>query len=281
MELEGYSVKRGERISFGIPGRERNCRGDRLGEAYTEVAIRARIEGVEWQKDVPKTENKNREKTQKSSKVQSRNNGRINLIVDISKNIKAQESKGYEKALIKGNINTLVKTMNYLIEHNLKTPEDFMKHYSVAETEFDFTKKNRKKLSEEMLDLREKIKFTQNYKKYKSIYLQSSLQNNDPEFYHKNENEIIQYKSALIYFEKNGINPDIQNLSKMFDEYRSLKEEKIQNDLHYKNAKERKMELDILKKNIEYALDMEDQKEQKMSHAKEERNDRPDINSMR
>lgn len=256
MELEGYSVKLGERISFHIPGKERNCRGDRLGPAYTEEAIRARIEGIEWQIS-NEEKNSTKEKRARKGFSTKASNRRINLIVDISKNLKAQQSKGYEKALVKGNINTLVKTMNYLIQHELKTPEDFFKHYSSVLTDYDYAKKNRKKLSVEMLNLREKIKFTQNYKKYKSVYLQSLSTNNNQEFYQQHENEIVQYKAALIYFEREGINPEKQNLYNLFQEYRELKEQKIQNDHLYKETKVRKSELDILKQNIEITLELD------------------------
>ena len=49
----------------------------------------------------------------------------MNLIVDISKNIKAQESRAYNQALVRSNIDTLVKTMNFLTEIIFKIQIDF------------------------------------------------------------------------------------------------------------------------------------------------------------
>ena len=269
MELEGYGVKRGERLSFHVPGVKKNCRGDRLGEAYTEAAIRARIAGIDWQKanEVAAAQKEERRKKRSSRKSSGR---KINLIVDISKNLKAQQSKGYEQALVKGNINTLVKTMNYLIQHDLKTPEDFDKHYSAVIDDFNFAKKNRKKISLEMLDLSEKIKFTQNYKKNKAVYLQSLSAKDRQEFYRNHEGEIVQYKASLIYFERAGINPAKLNLNNLFQEYKSLKQEKIENDNLYKTSKERKYDLDIIKQNIEYILGLQQEEEREKEAVEKE-----------
>ena len=190
--------------------------------------------------------------------------------MDISKNLKAQQSKGYEQALVKGNINTLVKTMNYLIQHDLKTPEDFDKHYSAVIDDFNFAKKNRKKISLEMLDLSEKIKFTQNYKKNKAVYLQSLSAKDRQEFYRTHEGEIVQYKASLIYFERAGINPAKLNLNNLFQEYKSLKQEKIENDNLYKTSKERKYDLDIIKQNIEYILGLQQEEEREKEAVEKE-----------
>ena len=90
---------------------------------------------------------------------------RINLLVDISKNIKAQQSKGYAQALVRSNINTLVKTMNFLIEHKLTTSEDFQVYADGKKAEYSLYRKDIRKIENELLELSEKIKFTQNYKK--------------------------------------------------------------------------------------------------------------------
>ena len=265
MKLEGYEVKLGKHISFRAPGQERFCRGKRIGEAYTEESIRERIKNKEWSRETESRE-QGQNKEEKINKSESRRqfqNRKVNLIVDISKNIKAQQSKGYEQALVKGNINTLAKTMNYLIQHDLKSPEDFNRHYLAVATDAEFLLRSRKKLSGQMLDLREKIKFTQNYKKNKSIYFESMSALNKNEFYRLYEHEIIQYKAAQIYFEKEGIDPEKLNLYNLFQEYKSLKEEKIQIDERYKEVKEKKYELEIIKKNLEYALELEFEKEEK------------------
>lgn len=241
----------------------RFTRSKRIGEAYTEEAIRNRIENRDFEKSSgyqesktekvsPKSETKDKPKTLAKQKQKSR----INMIVDISKNLKAQQSKGYEHALIRANINTLVQTMNYLISHDLQTPENFERHYMDVNAEYKFLMKSNKKISSAMLDLSEKIKFTQNYKKNKWIYIQSLKARNKQEFYREHEQEIIQYKASLIYYERKEINPDSLNLSELFEEYRQLKSEKVHNDELLNGMKEKLYDLETIKKNLENSLNI-------------------------
>ena len=282
MELEGYEIKFGKYITFRAPGQERFTRSKRIGPDYTEEAIRRRIENKDLEKDneYRKSENENftqKSKSQKQSKISAKpkQKSKINLIVDISKNVKAQQSKGYEHALVRANINTLVQTMNYLISRNLKTPEEFKRHYNDENAEYKFLVRSNKKISIDLLDLSEKIKFTQNYKKNKSVYLQSLKARNKQEFYREHEQEIIEYKASMIYFERNKINPDSLNLSELFEEYRNLKSEKLKNDELLKSIKTKLNDLESIKKNLESALNIrfeENDKEETMEKETEYKN---------
>lgn len=281
MELEGYEIKYGKHISFRAIGQERFTRSKKIGEAYTEEAIRKRIENKdlernnEEQKSDENVFSKNAE-TQKQSKssLKQKHKSKINLIVDISKNLKAQQSEGYEHALVRANINTLVQTMNYLISKDLKTPEAFEKHYIDVNTEYQFLMKSNKKISNEMLDISEKIKFVQNYKKNKVIYEQSLKARNKQDFYREHEQEIIQYNASMIYFERKNINPDEINLSDLFEQYRSLKNEKFQIDKILKNAKEKLTDLETIKKNLEAALNIKFEENDKKETMEKERNNK-------
>ena len=281
MELEGYEIKFGKHIKFRAvgEGQERPTRGKTIGEAYTEDAIRKRIENkdLEWNKEYQKSEKNVFAKdsgTQKQIKSSMKQNkkSKINLIVDISKNLKAQQSQGYEHALVRANINTLVQTMNYLISKELKTPEAFEKHYNDVNTEYQFLMKSNKKISNEMLDISEKIKFTQNYKKNKVIYEQSLKARNRQEFYREHEQEIIQYKASMIYFERMNINPNEINLSDLFEQYRSLKNEKMKNNELLKNIKEKVTDLETIKKNLDTALNIRFEEIGKRETMEKERN---------
>ena len=281
MELEGYEIKFGKHITFRAIGQERPTRGKRIGEAYTEEAIRKRIENKDFERNEEQqkaeenvfSKDLERQKQTKSSMKQNKKS-KINLIVDISKNLKAQQSQGYEHALVRANINTLVQTMNYLISKELKTPEAFEKHYNDVNTEYQFLMKSNKKISNEMLEISEKIKFTQNYKKNKVIYEQSLKARNKQDFYREHEQEIIQYKASLIYFERKNINPDEINLSDLFEQYRSLKSEKTRNSELLKNIKEKLVDLETIKKNLETSLNIKFEESDKKETMEKERNGR-------
>lgn len=250
MEMEGYEIKHGKHISFKLTwqGQERVTRAKTIGDAYTEEAIKERIANKDKEIEAHKSSSKQKTKTARP------NTSKINLLVDISKNMKAQESKGYERALQRSNLDNLVKSMNYLIRHNIVTPEDFSVYEAGIKADYELTRKSIKKLESDLLDLSEKIKFTQDFKKNKSIYKQSLKENGNKEFYALHEEEILSYKTALVYFEKNRISPDELKLHDLFEKYRTTKEEKNKLQKEFIPLKNTYKEMNIVKKNIEDTL---------------------------
>lgn len=175
LEMEGYEIKHGKHISLRAPGQERFTRAKTIGDNYTEDAIRERIVNKDNepaskisqpQQDVDtSTENKTSETKIQHQKKKTFSSKRINLLVDISKNIKAQQSKGYAQALVRSNINTLVKIMNFLTEHKIITSDDFQIYADGKKAEYFLCRKDIRNIESELLKLSEKIKFTQSYKK--------------------------------------------------------------------------------------------------------------------
>ena len=259
MEMEGYEVKHGKYIAFKITwqGEEHVTRAKTIGDAYTEDAIKDRIAHKDKTVESYKSSDPSPEQKQETKTTKRPDPARINLLVDISKNIKAQESKGYERALLKSNIDNLVKSMNYLIRHNIVTPENFSAYESEINADYESTRKSILQLSDELLDLSAKINHVKNYKKNKSVYEQSLKKKGDQEFYVQHEDEILEYQTALRYFEYHHISLDEVNKTKlhdMFEKYKSMKEEV--SDLKKKSVplKNAYKELGIVKKNIEDAL---------------------------
>lgn len=251
MELEGYEVKQGKYIAFKFVDQDRFTRSKSIGPAYTEEAIKERI--INKDKSVESTKNINLTPRKKQTNFQS-DPSKINLLIDISKNIKAQESKGYERALQRSNIDTLVKSMNYMIRHNIVTPEDFSVYESGIKADYDLTRKSIKKLENELLDLSQTIKYMQDYKKNKSLYKQSLKETGNKEFYAQHEESILKYQIALLYFEKNHISPDEIKLHDLFEKYKSVREEETKLKKEFVPVKNAYKEMNIVKKNIEDSL---------------------------
>lgn len=242
MEMEGYKIKRGKHIAFHAPGQKRKerdayTRSKTIGGGYTEDEIRERIENKDNetvlhaeenaanQRSV-KTENSLQKQKNTVSKKKIFSSKRINLLVDIKKNIKAQQSKGYEQALVRSNINTLVKTMNFLIAHNLTTSEDFQNYAEGKQAEYSLYRDDIKKLERELLELSEKIKFTQNYKKNAYAFYESKRVKDSSEYIREHESQIILFKSSEIYFKRKQLDPKEINLSELFEQYKRLTIEK-------------------------------------------------------
>lgn len=196
------------------------------------------------------TNNKQNTKAQKKSIYGKR----INLLVDIEKNIKAQKLKRYEQALVRSNINTLVKTMNFLIDHKITTSEDFQNYLDRKTSEYAFCQKDIKKIDNELLALSEKIKFTQNYKKNAVVYYESKRAKNPREYAREHESQIVLFKASEIYFERMKLNPKEINLSELFEQYKMLIKEKQQLFKVSRSLSAEINEIDRVAENIEKAL---------------------------
>ncbi len=267
LEMEGYEIKRGKYISFRAPGQERFTRAKTIGDNYSEDAIRERIAhkdkepellAEETEVTVLKVPKKKQTASEVKGQVVSKQKGfpskRINLLVDISQNIKAQQSKAYEHALVRSNINTLVKTMNFLISHKITTPEEFQTYAEAKNAEYSLFKKDIRKIESELMDLSEKIKFTQNYKKNAHVYYESRRAKDPAAYAREHEDQIVLFKASEIYFKRKQLNPKELNLAEMFERYRQLNAEKAELDKRSNSLKREIKELEVVAENIEKAV---------------------------
>ena len=263
-EMEGYEIKRGKHISFRAPGQERFTRAKTIGDNYTEEAIRKRIENKEAEPKVLIEESETTDKNQAASKIKeqakskkkaftSNSSNRINLLVDISKNIKAQQSKAYEHALVRNNINTLVKTINFLVSHKITTPEDFQIYAEAKDAEYSLYRKDMRKIESELMDLSEKIKFTQNYKKNAHVYYESKRAKDPAAYAREHEDQIVLFRASEIYFKRERLNPKEINLADLFERYRELGAEKAELDKKSNLLRQEIKELEVVAENIEKA----------------------------
>ena len=97
LQREGYEIKRGKYVSCRAPGQERFTRMKTLGVDYTEETIASRIAGGSRPSRRPK-----------------QRNGRINLLIDIQNNLKAQQSAGFAHWAKLNNLKQAARTMNFL-----------------------------------------------------------------------------------------------------------------------------------------------------------------------
>lgn len=262
LDMEGYTVKKGKHLTFFAPGQEKGTRCYKIGDNYSEEAIRNRIANkykepepqTEEAKELGKAKSTSKAKKQPISKQKIFSSKRINLLVDISKNIKAQQSKAYENALVRSNINTLVKTMNFLIAHKMTTSEDFQIYAESKNAEYSLRRKDIRKLESEMMELSEKIKFTQNYKKNAHVFYESKRAEDSAAYAREHEDELTLFKASEIYFQRKQLKPKELNLAELFERYRELSEEKTALEKRNGMLKREIKELDVVAENIEKAI---------------------------
>ena len=262
LEMEGYEIKRGRHISFRAPGQERFTRAKTIGDKYTEDAIRERIANKEKETEKLIERHELPDRGQRPSKMKEQvvpkkkifSSKRINLLVDISKNIRAQQSKAYEQALVRSNINTLVKTMNFLMSHKITTSEDFQIYAEAKNAEYLLYKKDIRKIESELMELSEKIKFTQNYKKNAHTYYESKRVKDPAAYAREHEDQLVLFKSYEIYFKRKQLNPKDINIAELFERYRELSAEKTEIDKKSNALKREIKELETVADNIKKAI---------------------------
>lgn len=266
MELEGYEYRdKGSSLSFKYTaGGDKNSirvNEKNFNEYYTKEMIRKRILDKEFDRHIAAraeiaAETVKEEKTNKpaAKKKTAHQEKRINLMIDISKNLKAKQSQAYERALVSANIDTMARTLNYLIQHQIQTPEEFQAYASGIQTEYEWLKKDIRSQEEAMLELSEKIKFTQGYQKGKALFRAALKAADKKQFMKEHEEEIILYKAAEMYFAKQGIDPASLKLQELFEEYRERKQEKLSMQNALKPLRQSLKELKVVEQNIEEAL---------------------------
>lgn len=293
LELEGVEVKRGKHISFrcGVLGQERMTRGKQIGEGYTEEAIRARIDHDEAylsehhlaqgvtgtnerksadQVEVVSTQNVHNENVEsvkklvadkkpvwkKSGLSSSFKNKSINLLVKTSEMEKARNSRAYANAVDRGNLSSLVKSMNFLSAHQLQTSDDLILFEDGVRGALRIEERNLESINGEIAQLHEKIKFTQNYKKNISVYIEYRRGGSDPVFYNNHQDEIDAYQLAKLYFDKKGITPKQLKLNELFEQYRALKRDKEECQKSVTAQKALLRDTVTVRKNYEMILNM-------------------------
>ena len=221
----GVEVKRGNHLSFKIPGGKRFVRCDSLSEDYTETAIIERISG-------------------KRIVAQKEEQPAPNLLIDIQARLQQAHSPGYERWASVFNLKEMAKTLNFLQEHGLLDYADLESACDAAAQKYhdlaDRTKANSARM-EEISALQRHIG---TYSKTREIYAQYRRlpPKKQEEFYAQHASAIISCEAAKRYFDSLGLKklPSIQSLKQ---EYAALSAENRKLYPDQKKAKVEMMEL--------------------------------------
>ena len=116
--------------------------------------------------------------------------------------------------------------MNFLINNNLKTGEDFGRYYNGILAEYKLIHNDIENYDTKLYKLSEKIKFLQNYKKYHNLCMAAKRAGTNSTFYKEHENEILLFETAQLYFESINENPDTLNLADLFEKFKEVKQDK-------------------------------------------------------
>ena len=244
LEAEGYEIKRGKYISCRATGQERFTRLKTLDMDYTEEAVSTRIAGGP-----------------RPSRQEKMGEQKINLLIDIQNNLKAQESAGFAHWAKINNLKQAALTLNFITEHGITHYEQLQGKLDEMMAEQDRLLSSIKAKEQRIGEIGLLIKHTSAYREYKPIYERYRKSSDKKKFLRGQESQIILFESAAKALKQMGVQklPDVATLKKEMD---SLTSEKQQEYGAYQKIRAKAKEMETIKRNV-YQLLSVPQKEER------------------
>lgn len=236
LQNERYEVKRGKYISCRASGQERFTRMKTLGTDYTEEAVSARIAGRPRPSRQPKKDDK-----------------RINLLIDIQNNIKAQESGGFARWAKINNLKQVAKTMNFLTEHGISSYEELEERAAATASASDKLLASVKSMETHIADISLLMKHAAVYRKLKPIYDSYRKFSDKEKFLRGHESDIILFEASVNALKEIKIEK-LPSADKMKAEYEALASEKEKLYSAYKTARINAAKFSVIKQNVDNLL---------------------------
>ena len=238
MQESGYEVKQGKYISFRAEGQERFTRAKTIGNNYTEERIKDRIVGKRGR--ILPTESKG-----------------ISLIIDIQKNIKAQQSKGFEHWAKVNNLKQAAKTLNYLTENNLLQYSDLEGKVAELRSEFSENSESLKAVEGRLREIQPLIKNLDNYRNLKPIWEEYSHTKNKPAFREKHQAELMIFEASRKTLREHYGERKWDSLKELQAESNKLTVEQDRLYSERERIKKRLKEAETVKGNVDRILEIE------------------------
>lgn len=242
LEVLGIEVNRERKnLRFRVPGQENFTRCNTLKGDYTEQAIQERIAGIRTIKP----------RHAFSQKPVSK----VGLLVDIEAAIRAGKGPGYERWAKVFNLKQLSQAVIYLKEQGDMSYADLKERSTAATDNFNTLSKQIKDLESQMTANGELQKQIVNYAKTREIYVEYRKAGYSKKYRAGHEADILIHQAAKKYFDNLGITklPSVKSLR---EEYAGLLSQKRKAYASYKQARSDMRELQNIKANVEYLLDL-------------------------
>lgn len=242
MRSEGYEVKQNKRISFRSTSQERFIRADRLGNNYSEIALRERISGYYGHF---KTEKKPYQITGK----------KVNLLIDIQAKMQAGKGKGYSHWAKIFNLKEAAKTLNFLIDNNLTDYDDLTKRCEEAGEKFDTLSLRIKQLEGRMAQTAQLKMHIINYSKTRNIYAAYKKSHYSKTFRMEHEDEIVKHEASKAAFDALQ-GKKIPKVAELSEQYALLLSEKQATYTEFKASRKEMIDLQTVKQNVDRILNL-------------------------
>ena len=269
MRAEGYEVKRrGKSLEFRAPGQQNFTRSHRLGDDYTEEALREKIEGKHKGELVKETVKKTAKETTKTKRSATGRN--VNLLVDIQAKMQAGKGKGYERWAKVFNLKEAAKTLNFFTENGVSDYEELVARADAAGKKFDFLSDRMKQLEGRMAEVAQLKMHIINYSKTRDVYREYKKSRQKNKYRAEHAEEIEKHEAAKAAFDALGGKP-IPKVAQLSAEYAALLTEKKARYEEYKAVRKEMIDYQTAKNNVDKILglnplDQEKEKSKETQH---------------
>lgn len=240
MRAEGYEIKRrGKSLEFRAPGQLRFTRSFRLGDEYTEAALRERLTG-------------SRGKSAAKS-VLSPAGKKVNLLIDIQAKMQAGKGKGYERWATVFNLKEAAKTLIFLTENGIMDYDELAARTESAGEKFDACSVRIKQLEGRMDDVAQLKTHIINYSKTRDVYAAYKKSRHKKEFRAEHADELQKHEAAKAAFDALG-GKAIPKVAQLSEEYAALLAEKKERYEDYKTARKEMIDFQTAQQNVDRIL---------------------------
>lgn len=241
METQGYEIKRGKFISFRAPGQERFTRAKTLGDAYTEEALKSRIENWAMQKPIGDT---NRVVPNPKPSV-------LEKLINIEAKKEQGKGAGYVRWAKIHNLKLSADTMNALEEYG--GYEAFEQKYAQVlhqKLESGSALNASDKRLKQLNDLKGAL---QTCHRTKAVYQQFCNAKNPAAFYSENEAAITAHKAAKAAL--SAYASSLPSIKELEAEITRLQASRTESYAEYKLLSVELKQMETIRKNIHTILD--------------------------
>lgn len=240
MREAGYEIKRrGKSLEFRAPGQTYFTRSFRLGDEYTEAALRERTAGPR----------------QKPAAAKARPSAgkKVNLLIDIQAKMQAGKGRGYERWATVHNLKEAAKTLLFLNDNGISDYDELAARAGDAGARFDSLSACIKKLEGRMGDVAQMKTHIINYSKTRDVYAALRKSRHKKEFRAEHADELQKHEAAKAAFDALGGKP-IPKVAQLTEEYAALLAEKKERYEEYKTARKEMIDLQTAKQNVDRIL---------------------------
>lgn len=261
MREAGYEIKRrGKSLEFRAPGQQNFTRSYRLGNEYTEEALREKITG-QHKKEPAKETAKEVAKTRRSSAGRN-----VNLLVDIQAKMQAGKGKGYERWAKVFNLKEAAKTLNFLTENGVADYEELAARADAAGKKFDSLSDRIKQLEGRMAEVAQLKMHIINYSKTRDVYSEYKKSRQKNKYCAEHAEEIEKHEAAKAAFDALRGKP-IPKVAQLSAEYAALLAEKKARYEEYKAVRKEMIDYQAAKMNVDRILGLAMPGQDKMQEA--------------